>query len=140
MTPLKTIRTTLVSAIFWQLGRNCFELFFILQDKHNIGALSFNIKLICIRCETGLKKLTKVSLFYQFLMNLIFSNNVHIYCIFNKKTNNCRRCLQSWNWDIVVIVHCFILLVPVFPLCTPLLKNIFVWPRYTIYVYKVHLD
>jgi hypothetical protein len=27
-------------------------LFLILQDKHNIGTLSINIKLICTRCET----------------------------------------------------------------------------------------
>jgi hypothetical protein len=32
--------------------RTIWQLFLILQDKHNIGTLSINIKLICTRCET----------------------------------------------------------------------------------------
>ena len=52
MMPMKTIRMTLVSAIFSQFGS-----FLILQDKHNICTFSLNIKLICTHCETGWEKL-----------------------------------------------------------------------------------
>jgi hypothetical protein len=50
MTPMKTIRSTLVSdnlAVVLDI--------LMLQDKHNIHVctLSLNIKLICTRCETG---------------------------------------------------------------------------------------
>jgi len=51
MTPMKTIRPTLVSAISDDLTV-VFD-FLILQDKHNIRTLSLNIQLICTRCETG---------------------------------------------------------------------------------------
>ena len=43
ITPLKTFRTTPVSAIFRQFV-SCFELL-ILQEKHNIRTVSLNIKL-----------------------------------------------------------------------------------------------
>ena len=48
MMPLQTIRATLFSSIFRQFC-SCLELF----DKHNIRALSLNLKLIYTRCETA---------------------------------------------------------------------------------------
>ena len=43
ITPLKTLRTTLVTAIFRQFD-SVLD-FLILQDKHNIRTLSLNIKM-----------------------------------------------------------------------------------------------
>ena len=51
MTPLKTIRTMLVSAIFRQF--DSYLDFLILQDKNNMHTLSLNIKLICTHCKAS---------------------------------------------------------------------------------------
>ena len=87
MTPLKTIRTTLVSVIFRQFGSYFFGLL-ILQDKHNIGTryivVEYEINLHSLR--NRLENLAKGLLFYLFvklvLINLIFSDNVHILYIY----------------------------------------------------------
>ena len=77
MTPLKTIRKTLVSAIFRQFV-SCFLDFLTWQEKHNICTLSLDIKLICTHCETGEK--------YLFLklvqINLTFFDNVYMYIVY----------------------------------------------------------
>jgi len=65
MAPLKTIKTTLVSAIFRQFG-SCY---LILQDKHNLHTLSLNIKLICTRQRLAFLPISKActNKFYIFL-------------------------------------------------------------------------
>ena len=78
MTPLKTIRTTLVSVIFRQFGR-CFGLFDTAGSTKLINLKKDNLHSLLNRIE----KLAKDSPFYLFLklvqINMILSDNVRIF-------------------------------------------------------------
>jgi hypothetical protein len=84
MTSLKTIRTTLVSALFRQFG-SCVGLFDIaVQTQYTYIAVKYKIDLHSLRNK--LEKITKGSLFYLFIkfvrISYICSDYVRILYIY----------------------------------------------------------
>jgi hypothetical protein len=89
MTPMKTIRTTLVSAIYRQIG-SCFGLFDIAgQTQYTYIVVKYKINLHLLR--EMLEKLTRGSIFYLFLklvqINYIFFDNLRTLYIYLQRHN-----------------------------------------------------
>ena len=89
MTPFKTIRKTLVSAIFRQFG-SCFGLFDTVEWTHYAYIfVKYESNLHSLR--NRLEKLNKGSLFYLYLklvqINFIFDDHVRIMYIYSDIKN-----------------------------------------------------
>jgi len=89
MTPMKTIRTTLVSAIYRQIG-SCFGLFDIAaQTQYTYIVVKYKIYLHSL--GEMLEKLARGSIFYLFLklvqINYIFSDNLRTLYIYWQRHN-----------------------------------------------------
>jgi hypothetical protein len=75
--------------------------FLILQDKHNIHTLLLNIKLICTRCETEQKSLTKARFSTWQIIILYYSSTVW---------NNCVILLLFCHWPYTWIIEWIVIL------------------------------
>ena len=89
MTPMETIRTTLVSAIYRQIG-SCFGLFDIAgQTQYTYIVVKYKINLHSL--GKMLQKLARGSIFYLFLklvhINYIFSDNLRTLYIYWQRQN-----------------------------------------------------